>query len=92
LFELLSGMRAGGGQNTHLISVPSSTALGNWIRLEGKYLFPSREPPLIPEYYAVCHFPETMSNVVDTDNPIQGMFESCSYDEFQEKGSEIERI
>jgi hypothetical protein len=33
-----------------------------------------------------------MPNVVDTDNPIQGMFESCSYDEFQEKGSEIERI
>jgi hypothetical protein len=39
----------------------------------GKYLFPSREPPLIPEYYAACHFPETMPNVVDTDNPIQGM-------------------
>jgi hypothetical protein len=35
-----------------------------------KYLFPSRELPLIPEYYAACHFPETMPNVVDTDNPI----------------------
>jgi hypothetical protein len=28
---------------------------------EGKYLFPSREPPLIPEYYAACHSPETSS-------------------------------
>jgi hypothetical protein len=44
-------------------------ALGNWIR----YPISSREPPLIPEYYAACHFSETMPNVVDTD-PIQRMF------------------
>jgi hypothetical protein len=40
---------------------------------EGKYIFPSKLPPFIPEYYAACHFPETMPNVVETDNPIQGM-------------------
>jgi len=27
---------------------------------EGKMKYPSREPPLIPDYYAACHFPETM--------------------------------
>ena len=40
---------------------------------EGKFLFPSKVPPLIPEYYAACHFPETMPDVVETGNPIQGM-------------------
>jgi transposase InsO family protein len=40
---------------------------------EGKMKYPSREPPVIPEYYAACHFPETMPDVVDTNNPIQGM-------------------
>jgi len=40
---------------------------------EGKYIFPSKLPPFIPEYYAACHFPETMPDVVETDNPIQGM-------------------
>jgi hypothetical protein len=39
---------------------------------EGKMKYPSREPPVIPEYYA-CHFPETMPDVVDINNPIQGM-------------------
>jgi hypothetical protein len=27
---------------------------------EGKMKYPTREPPLIPDYYAACHFPETM--------------------------------
>ena len=40
---------------------------------EGKYIFPSKLPQFIPEYYASWHFPETMPNVVETDNPIQGM-------------------
>ena len=40
---------------------------------EGKMKHPSREPPLIPEYYAASHFPEIMPDVVDTDNLIQGM-------------------
>jgi hypothetical protein len=40
---------------------------------EGKMKYPSREPPLIPEFYAACHFPETMPDVVNTDDPIQGM-------------------
>ena len=40
---------------------------------EGKMKYPSRQPPLIPEFYAACHFPETMPDVVNTDNPIQGM-------------------
>jgi hypothetical protein len=40
---------------------------------EGKIKYPSREPPAIPEYYAACHFPETMPDVVDTNIPIQGM-------------------
>jgi hypothetical protein len=40
---------------------------------EGKMKYPSREPPVIPEYYDACHFPETMPDVVDTNNPIQGM-------------------
>jgi len=35
--------------------------------------YPSKEPPLIPEYYAANHFPEVMPDVVDVDNPIQGM-------------------
>jgi hypothetical protein len=40
---------------------------------EGKMKYPSREPLVIPEYYAACHFPETVTDVVDTNNPIQGM-------------------
>ncbi len=40
---------------------------------EGKMKYPSREPPLIPDYYASCHFPETMPDVVNTADPIQGM-------------------
>lgn len=40
---------------------------------EGEKLYPSKEPPLIPEYYAACHFSEFMPDVVDIDNPIQGM-------------------
>ncbi len=28
---------------------------------------------MIPEYYAACHFPETMPDVVNTADPIQGM-------------------
>ena len=40
---------------------------------EGERMYPSREPPLIPEYYAACHFSEFMPDVVDIDNPIQGM-------------------
>ena len=35
--------------------------------------YPSREPPPIPEYYAACHFPETMPDVVNIADPIQGM-------------------
>jgi hypothetical protein len=45
---------------------------------QGRYLFPSREPPLIPECYAACHSPETMPNVVDTDNSIQGMLSGAA--------------
>ena len=33
----------------------------------------SKNPPTIPEYYAASHFPESMPDVVDTNNPIQGM-------------------
>ena len=40
---------------------------------EGERHYPSKEPPLIPEYYAANHFPEFMPDVVDIDNPIQGM-------------------
>jgi hypothetical protein len=40
---------------------------------EGKVKYPSREPPLVPEFYAACHFPEVMPDVVNTDDPIQGM-------------------
>jgi len=40
---------------------------------EGEKLYPSKEPPLIPEYYAACHVSEFMPDVVDIDNPIQGM-------------------
>jgi hypothetical protein len=45
---------------------------------EGKMKYPSRQPPLIPELYAACHFPETMPDVVNTDNPIQGMLSHAS--------------
>ncbi len=46
---------------------------------EGKMKYPSREPPVIPEYYAACHFPERMPDVVDTYNPIQGMLSHTSF-------------
>ena len=45
---------------------------------ESKLLYPSRVPQLIPEYYAACHFPETMPDVVETDNPIQGMLSNAA--------------
>ena len=56
---------------------------------EGKYLFPSREPPLIPEYYAACHFPETMPNVVDTDNLIQGMLSHAAMMSSKKKAQKL---
>ena len=40
---------------------------------EGERHYPSKEPPLIPEYYAASYFSEFMPNVVDIDSPIQGM-------------------
>ena len=45
---------------------------------ESKLLYPSSVPQLIPEYYAACHFPETMPDVVETDNPIQGMLSNAA--------------
>ena len=42
---------------------------------EGEKLYPSKEPPLIPEYYAACHFSEFMPDVVDIDN-VSG-FQRC---------------
>jgi hypothetical protein len=45
---------------------------------EGKMKYPSREPPSIPDYYAACHFPETMPDVVNIADPIQGMLSHAS--------------
>jgi hypothetical protein len=70
------------GRNTLLISIRPSVRLtvkrlrqnlefGNLT--SGRMKYPSRDPPVIPGYYAACHFPETMPDVVDTNNPIQGM-------------------
>jgi hypothetical protein len=56
---------------------------------EGINLFPSREPPLIPEYYAACHSPETMPNVVDTDNPIQGMLSNAAMMSSKKKAKKL---
>ena len=56
---------------------------------EGKHLFPSKVPPLIPEYYAACHFPETMPDVVKTDNPIQGMLSHAAMMSSRKKAQKL---
>ena len=56
---------------------------------EGKYIFPSKLPPIIPEYYAACHFPEAMPNVVETDNPIQGMLSHAAMMSSRKKAQKL---
>ena len=56
---------------------------------EGKVKYPSREPPLVPEFYAACHFPEVMPDVVNTDDPIQGMLSHAAMMSSRKKAQKL---
>ena len=50
---------------------------------------PSKEPPVIPEYYSASHFPEIMPDVVDTDNLIQGMLSHAAMMSSRKKAQKL---
>jgi hypothetical protein len=56
---------------------------------EGKVKYPSREPPLVPEFYAACHFPEVMPDVVNIDDPIQGMLSHAAMMSSRKKAQKL---
>ena len=56
---------------------------------EGKMKHPSKEPPVIPEYYSASHFPEIMPDVVDTDNLIQGMLSHAAMMSSRKKAQKL---
>lgn len=56
---------------------------------DGKRYRPSRIPPIIPEYYAASHFPEIMPDVVDINNPIQGMLSHAAMMSARKKSQKL---
>jgi len=40
---------------------------------DSKVMFPSMEPPQVPEFYSATYFAHLMPDVVDLQNPIQGI-------------------